>query len=124
MMRDYRQSEVGTWILRCFGWDVAMNRRERVSRLLEEAVELAQAENLPIAEADRILRHVYAKPPGDPAQEVGGVSITLLGYCAAAGLSADQCEYLELHRVLSLPPDHFRKRQNAKALAGVGLASQ
>lgn len=95
---------------------------ERVTRLLEEAIELAQSEGLLLDDARRLMEHVYQKPPGDAFQEVGGVGITLLVYCGSRGFSADRAELSELVRVLGRDPQHFRDRQNAKAAAGVAEA--
>lgn len=122
-VRDLRQDAVFAWVCRCFGKGVSTDSRERVARLLEEAIELAQAEGFPRALAAALLDHVYARPAGDPAQEVGGVGITLLAYCAARGFSAENCEANEFDRIMSLPADHFRARQNAKADAGVARRS-
>jgi hypothetical protein len=98
--------------------DSLLATEERVSRVVEEAVELAQAEGVPAERLHALVRHVYAKPPGDPAQEVGGVGVTVLAYCAAVGISADDAEAREVERVLALPVDHFRRRQAGAAGGG------
>ncbi len=119
--RTERQQIVHDWVRSIFGSEIALSVPERVARFLEEAVELAQAEHMPIEAVLRLVQHIYAKPPGEPYQEVGGVSVTLLAYCAAAGLSAEECECTEIARVLALPPEYFRKRQNVKAEAAVAM---
>lgn len=116
--RDDLQEVVLRWVQRTFGAEL-LAPQERVARLLEEVVELAQAEDLPEERALALVRHVYSKPPGSPLQEVGGVGVTLLAYCGSKGISADTAERMELDRVLSLPAEHFRRRQAAKANAGV-----
>jgi len=97
-----------------------MNPRERVMRVLEEALELAQAEGVTSEEAHRLTEYVFGRPLGDPLQELGGVRLTLLGYAAARGVSADEAELTELQRVLSKDPEHFRRRNAEKKAAGVG----
>ena len=68
-------------------------------RLLEEALELAQAENVSVADATAIVAQVYAKPPGDPAKELGGVTITLAGYASQAGASLSEAFEREFARI-------------------------
>jgi hypothetical protein len=119
--RTGRQNAIGAWVRRCFGQKIEKSPQERVRRLLEEATELAQAEDLREADAHGIVSYVFGRPKGEPRQEVGGVSITLLAYCHARGLNADECEIAELHRILSLPEEKFRKRMQEKSDAGVGM---
>ncbi|WP_407529244.1 hypothetical protein [Methylobacterium oryzisoli] len=119
--RDVRQEQMRAWVTRNWGAP-AMNRQERVERLLEEAMELAQAEGLSTHRIHTIMLHVFSKPRGEPAQEVGGVSNCLLAYCAAAGLSADDCEVTEMARILNKTPEHFRARHQAKVDAGMATA--
>ena len=89
--RDMRQVEVYDWVCCAFGAPNANDITERVLRLFEETVELAQAEGLDPERLRAIVAHVYGKPPGDAAQEVGGIELTLLAYCSAKGISADEC---------------------------------
>lgn len=155
--RDVRQEQMRRWISRIWG-EGALHPHERVERLLEETVELAQAEKLPGGILTRAVRHllqrieassafptdsgeraaikevqhalrddrvaliadaVYAKEPGEPAQEIGGISTCLLAYCAATAVSADDCERAELTRILGKTPEHFRTRHQAKVEAGM-----
>ena len=116
--RQRRQRTVYAWAAATFG-AATMSPVERALRLVEEVVELAQAEGLAPELVRAVLDHVYAKPPGDRAQEVGGVGVTLLAYCEARGLSADAEEARELARVLAIDPERFRERHNIKAAAGI-----
>lgn len=116
--RDQRQKAVYAWVLSTFGRENAAVV-ERVLRHFEEVVELAQAENLSDEELFAVIRHVYSKPKGDPKQEVGGIGTTLLAYCEARGISADDEEATEATRVLSIDPEYFRQRHNLKADAGI-----
>ncbi len=118
--RDERQRAVLRWVEGTFG-PVALAPVERAARLLEEVVELAQAAGLSRHLAFSVFDHVYGKPPGEPAQEAGGVGVTLLAYCESVGLSADGEEAREFARVLATDPAHFRARHNAKADAGVAV---
>lgn len=119
-VRDDRQRAVVQWAGDTFGPD-SLTPTERATRVLEEVVELAQAEGVPRERALAVLDHVYGKAPGDPAQEVGGIGVTLLAYCAVREISADAEEVREIARVLAIDPAHFRARHNAKADAGIAV---
>ena len=118
--REERQRTVIKWAGDTFGLD-AIAPVGRVRRLVEEVVELAQAEGLSLRDIVAVADHVLKKPPGSPAQEVGGIGVCLLAYCASRGISADEEERRELERVLKIDPDHFRRRHNAKADAGIAV---
>lgn len=116
--RDELQKKMLAWSIECFGKEEATSIAQRALRLLEEAIELAQAAGVPGTMVEQLGSYVYARPPGTLSQEVGGVSVTLLVLCAAAGLSADQEERREIERVLSKPPLHFAARNANKNEAG------
>lgn len=118
--RDVRQAHVGQWVRATFG-DHTMAIRERAQRLLEEAVELAQASGLSPDDARAIVGHVFSKPMGEPRQEAGGLGVCLLAYCEAAGFSADEEERREFERVQAIDPAHFQRRHNRKADAGIAV---
>jgi hypothetical protein len=92
LTRAERQREVFEWCGRTFGLESQRDRKKRALRFLEEAIELYQAEGCNLEQAQALVAHVFAKPAGEPQQEVGGVSVTLLSYCEAAGLSAERWE--------------------------------
>lgn len=116
--RNERQRLVTNWCETIFGAESARDPGKRVLRFLEEALELFQAEGGDMEKASALLERVYSRPAGNPRQEVGGVSVTLLSYCSAAGLSADQCELEEINRVLDRPATEARRRYDAKTEAG------
>lgn len=116
-LRASRQLLVHDWVQRCFGPKV--EPRERARRLVEEALELAQAVGCEPAELEQLVAYVFARPTGRPEQEVGGVAITLLAFCAAHGIDLADAELQELRRILAKPTAYFRDRHNAKADAGV-----
>lgn len=122
--RDQRQQELADLVERIWGRANLANVRERVARLVEEAAELAQAEDIPLEFVLRIVRHVYSKAPGDPKQELGGLGVTLLAYAASKEISADACEALEVERIKGLSVEHLRARHQAKAEAGIAQAGK
>lgn len=114
------QQRVTIWVRRCFGTECLMDRRERGARVLEEAAELAQALGCPKDQVIRTIDHVYSRPVGDPAQEIGGVATTLLAACSALEEDFEILAEREVSRIESKDPEYFRERNAAKADAGIG----
>lgn len=107
------------WAVRCFGIDHCIDKRVRALRFLEEAVELAQAVGLEPEKIKTVVDVVYAKPVGDEFQELGGVMLTLAVLLEALGWNHDKAFENELCRVLELPPEHFKKRNQEKLDLGL-----
>jgi NTP pyrophosphatase (non-canonical NTP hydrolase) len=120
--RDLRQARTHAWCVAAFGDHDARSVQLRGLRLVEEAIEAAQAAGCDAGMVHRLVDHVYAKPVGELVQELGGVSVTLLNLAQAAGFSADRAERLEIERVLSRPLADFAARNAAKKQAGFDVA--
>jgi NTP pyrophosphatase (non-canonical NTP hydrolase) len=116
--RDQRQAQITAWARAAFGEAEATGIPQRGVRLLEEAVEAFQACGGDEAMAHKLVKYVFERPPGQIGQELGGVAVTVLALAAAAGLSADEEECREIHRVLSKPIGEFTQRNAAKNAAG------
>lgn len=84
------QSNVEEWMLRVFGSEVLMNKKERIHRFMEEAMELAQSLGYTLEEAKTMMDYVWSRPEGDPDQEVGGVMHCLAALCTANEISLQQ----------------------------------
>lgn len=80
------QYRVLDWLIACFGKNDALNRKERVHRFLEEALELAQAAGCTANEASYLVDYVFSRPAGEIKQEVGGVMTTLAAFCSVHDL--------------------------------------
>lgn len=93
------QQRVQPWLMECFGPMVAGDREERNHRFLEEALELVQALGCSASEAHQLVDYVYGRALGDPAQEVGGVMVTLAALCIANGLDMHSDGETELARI-------------------------
>lgn len=119
-LRSRRQGRVQDWAFRCFGLTAASDPRHRGLRMLEEAIELFQAVDGDAGQAHALVDHVFARPRGEPVQELGGLGVTVLALAAALGFDADVAEQDEVTRLLALDPAHFRDRDAAKAAAGFG----
>ena len=118
VLRDVRQRKIAIWARAAFGEEEATGIPQRGLRLLEEAVEAFQACGGDEAIAQKLVTFVFSRPPGTIAQELGGVAVTTLALAAAAGLSADEEECREVHRVLSKPVREFTERNARKNAAG------
>lgn len=93
------QAGVAEWMGQCFLPSLYSNMTERGDRLLEEVLELLQAHGYDKARVPTLVDYVFSRPVGDPAQEVGGVMVTLAGYCWVAGLDMHVHGHAELARI-------------------------
>lgn len=93
------QKRVGHWMAACFPPAVISDRLERAFRFLEEALELAQAMGCTEDQARDLSAYVFARPTGELAQEVGGVSVCLAALCNTVAIDQTQAAEAELARV-------------------------
>lgn len=107
------------WAIRAFGNAHVTDPRLRALRLLEEAIELAQAEGVARHLVDHCTEVVYSRPVGIANQEIGGVMMTAAIYCGCKGLELDDVLMTELNRVLSKPLEQFTKRNQDKINLGL-----
>ncbi|WP_242890300.1 hypothetical protein [Stenotrophomonas maltophilia] len=103
------QAGAAEWMGKCFLPSLYSNMTERGDRLLEEVLELLQAHGYAKARVPTLVDYVFGRPVGDPAQEVGGVMVTLAGYCWVAGLDMHAAGDAELARINQ--PDVMAKIQ-------------
>jgi hypothetical protein len=120
--RARRQETLVLWAKQAFGDMEATSLPQRGVRLLEEAIEAFQACGGDEAVAHKLVKFVFERPPGTVGQELGGVAVTTLLLAAAAGVSADEEECREIHRVLSKPLREFTERNANKNAAGFRVA--
>jgi len=107
------QERVQPWLMACFGEMIAGDREERNHRFLEEALELVQACGCTASEAHQLVDYVYGRDIGEPAQEVGGVMVTLAALCLANGLDMHANGETELARIWT-KVEAIRAKQAAK----------
>lgn len=115
------EARVAEWVNTRIGPE-HMHPRERAMRLLEEAVELAQAEGIAYDQVDRQVAHVYSRPAGEPAQEAAGVAVCLLGWCAATGNRLNDLALAEIERIEAKPIEQIRGSLARKADADLVTA--
>ena len=107
------QDKVRAWMHACFGPAASNDKIERNHRFFEKAVELVQACGCSKEDCLKLVEHIYAKPLGEPIQEVGGVIITLAALCCAQGINLQVSAETELDRVWD-KIDAIREKQKRK----------
>ena len=107
------QARVAPWMLACFGPEISGDKVERGDRLLEEVLELLQSGGYDPARVAVLRDYVWSRPAGEPAQEVGGVKVTLAAYCLAFGLDMHEAAEIELERIWG-KVEQIRAKQAAK----------
>lgn len=119
--RERRQQVVFYWVERVFGPGIARNVVERAMRVLEEAMELAQAAKVSREDAQKLLDRVYGRDAGEVEGELANLCVTLLAFGATLGVSLESIERDEIERILAIPEAQMRARQVAKFEAGIGV---
>lgn len=107
------QSRVAPWMNTCFGPQISADKLERGDRFLEEVLELLQSGDYPQERIAALTSYTYGRAKGEPAQEVGGVMVTLAAYCLAHGLDMHEAAETELARVWT-KVEKIRAKQAAK----------
>lgn len=115
------QKILDAWVRDTFGAKLAEDRHERIARLVEEVIELAQAEDFPSAWIVDIAQHVYSKPKGVPRLEAGGVFVTLLAYLNCIDENAVCVLQDELRRIYAISREVWEKRHALKAQKGIAM---
>lgn len=113
-----KQSDLLAWCVSTFGAQTALSPLERAARLVEEAIEVAQAAGLQRYQAMLTLHRVYDRPAGELRQEIGGCAFTLAALAEVAGLNVAHELQREYERVMSIDPEFFRAKHAAKVAAG------
>ena len=112
------QERVDPWMQACFGAEISADKLERGDRLLEEVLELLQSGDYPSERIASLTKYVWSREIGEPAQEVGGVMVTLAAYYLAHGLNMHTAGETELTRIWT-KVDKIRAKQAAKPKGSV-----
>lgn len=116
------QERVTDWVRSTFTMKEANDVPERALRMAEEAIELAQACDVDVATAHRLVDYVFSRPKGRPAQELAGCMVALYAVAAATGDDADAELEKELERIRHPEVvERCRRRQHEKR-AALGVA--
>ena len=111
------QTDTFQWFNLCLPGVEYANLKERAFRFLEESLELVQSLGVTEEEINKLIKYTYSRPLGSPAQEVGGVMLTLAVLCTIADLDLESCAVNELLKV-SNPSvmQKIREKQASKRL--------
>lgn len=90
------------WAMSCFGIDRARSRKERSMRVLEEAIELAQACGHTRASCVAQIDATFSNPSGEVKQEAAGVMVTLAAFCGLHGFDMDELFTKEFSRCIEM----------------------
>lgn len=118
-MLRFAQNIVFEWGARCFGMPHMRDKRARSIRLLEEAIEVCQCNDVPVDQVKLCADIVYGRPVGQPFKELGGVGVTWLAACSAYGFAPETVLEREVERILGLSAEHFAARNAEKMAAGL-----
>lgn len=97
--RRHLQLLLAEWLEKALGRKTLYNLQDRALRVLEEAVELAQAAGIPREKALEQLHHTYDREPGEVYQEIAGVLNAALLTAEAIGKDGMSLGATELIRV-------------------------
>jgi hypothetical protein len=107
-----------TWAVEIFG-PIANDRRERIRRFAEEALELVHAECLSLDELDRITHRIWSRPPGETLKEIGQAQACLETFAESIGVSSNTLADIEFERVQTIPKEEWQRRHAAKVKIGI-----
>lgn len=119
-MNNNRPTEFLAWARSNFG-PVALLRGERLMRFIEEAIELAHADEMERSTLDAIANRVYSRPPGEITKEIGQAQACLETYAENIGESADLLAEIEWQRVQAIPRAEWLRRHAEKQAIGIAL---
>lgn len=100
---------------------VALQRKERAARFLEEAVELAQACEVEQDYVERIVQRCYDRPSGTILKEVSQCMLTLEIFHENERIShtLDWLSEQEAQRCYAIPKEEWHRRHQVKTDAGI-----
>jgi hypothetical protein len=120
--REQRQQQAGDRVREVWGAACLASPHERVMRLQEEVLKLAQAMNVPFHDLFKLFEVVSHRPSGEIEQELGGVCVTLLSLAQSLGFSLEEIERIELDRFLAADIEKMRRKGAEKNALGVSIA--
>lgn len=110
------QMRVHSFVLTCFGGEIAYDMKERGHRFLEESIELYQAVGCTKEDAHTLVDYVFNRPTGEASNEVGGVMVTLAALCNAANIDHKTEAETELTRIWGII-EKIRAKHQSKPMA-------
>jgi hypothetical protein len=117
------EQRVMTWAVQAFGYDCAHSTEERALRVVEEALEFAQASGVTPAQIERLASRVYSKPSGLRTAELRDLCMAVAAATATFNTTMLAAGEEAFARVHAMPLEHWRERQAEKMRAGVAMPS-
>lgn len=121
---DSLTDRISKWVTSRFGRRCLLDPKERAMRLLEEALELAQAEDIELFDVSRLGVHVYSKPKGERWQEAAGVAVTFIAYCRARRFNLLKIADREVTRIENTDYAVSRGKHALKVHAGLAIEAK
>src|SRR6266446_3376508 len=90
---------VVAWGTKVLGTKLVESRWERAMRVLEEVIELAQAEKISPVDIAALVDYVYARPIGTIENEAGGVMVCMIAWAHAAKVDLELLLSGEVDRI-------------------------
>lgn len=109
------QRRVDMWVSSVLGLSMRNSQIERAYRLIEEALEAAQAVHVSKDDAIKLVDYVYSRKKGDSYQEAGGCLIVLAAYCNSLAIDMKNAGEVELARCWH-HADEIAARAHAKEI--------
>lgn len=113
------QNETRDWMNQTFPREVTNDKLERCDRFLEEVFELLQACEYPTDRIQALQFYVENRPAGKVFAEVGGVINTLLAFCLAYQVDAQDAFETEMLRIWPMSDairEKWEKKEKGSAL--------
>jgi NTP pyrophosphatase (non-canonical NTP hydrolase) len=118
-IRSDRQALVDRLLVNRFGETVAHDVKERALRLLEEALEVAQACGVHKMQVERLTHYTFGREVGELSDEIGGVSTTLLSLCQATNHFAESEEINGIQKFSEIDVRSIRAKWLRKQHVGI-----
>ncbi len=121
-MTETLGNKICSHIVRVFGTNSQILRRERAARVLEEAIELAQSEGIMINVVLRTTARVYERPRGEHDVEFRQLCLCLRAYSAVVtpnDLPLDEAAAIEYATFLTIEHQKLRDSLEKKRVLGM-----
>lgn len=122
-LREVSAVEALGWAITTFG-SVAADRRERLLRFIEEAIETAHAGNLSADDLGRVIVRVFGRDPGEISFEMAQAGLCLIMLSAVVGIDLREGEKAEYARIQAISKEEWARRHAAKVRLGIAQAQE
>jgi hypothetical protein len=119
------EHRISNWLQSVLGTEVRTNLRERASRIVEEAIELAQVEGVTRSRCSASSSACTRGRWASRHQEIAGIQVCVLAYTAAADIDLAKVTNDEITRIEDPALiEKIRAKHAAKAAAGTAIKAK